>query len=203
MSEVEIEAKSKEEAIRKVKEILNANDSEFIYHITEIKGKLFKGTSYKIKAITLQALTEHVMEFLEKITKNLGLHPTIEAKVNDHKIEVQMSSENNKILIGKNGQTLKALETLAKQFIFNNYKYYVSIYIDVENYREKRIKNIEYLAKKTAKEVMATNIEVKLENMNSFERRIVHNALTNFKGVTTISEGEDPNRHVIIKPIEK
>ncbi len=52
-----------------------------------------------------------------------------------------------------------------------------------------------------AKEVVSTKIKVKLENMNSFERRVIHNSLVNFEGITTISEGEEPNRHVIIKPI--
>ena len=58
------------------------------------------------------------------------------------------------------------------------------------------------MAKKVAREVRSTKVEATLENMNSFERRIVHNVLTNFKGVKTESEGEEPNRHVIIKPTE-
>ena len=58
------------------------------------------------------------------------------------------------------------------------------------------------MAKKIAREVRSTKVEATLENMNSFERRIVHNVLTDFKGVTTISEGEEPNRHVIIKPTD-
>ena len=79
----------------------------------------------------------------------------------------------------------------------------ININIDIENYKEKKVKRLENMAKKIDKEVVTTQIEVKLENMNSYERMIVHNALTTFKGVTTISEGEEPNRHVIIKPVVK
>ena len=203
MQEVVLEAKTKEEAIKKALEALNASEKEIVYTITEEKGKLFKAATYKISATTLTEVLKNVNEYLEKVITNLGLHIEMNSKIVDRKFEIQMSSDNNQILIGKNGQTLKALEILAKQYILNNYNYHINVSLDVENYKEKRIKNLEYLAKKTAKEVVATQIEVSLENMNSFERRVVHNVLSDFKGVTTISEGEDPNRHVIIKPVEK
>ena len=203
MQGVVLEAKSKEEAIIKALEALNASEKEIIYNITEEKGKIFKSATFKISAITLTEVIKDLNNFLENIITNMGLNVRIDSKISERKFEVQMSSDNNQILIGKNGQTLKSLEILAKQYILNKYNYHISISLDVENYKEKRIKNIEYLAKKTAKEVVLTQIEVSLENMNSFERRVVHNALSNYKGVTTISEGEDPNRHVIIKPVEK
>lgn len=202
MQEVVIDAKTKEEAIKKAEEKLNANEAEIIYHITEEKGKLFKGTTYKIKATTLTEVVIEVKKYLEKVIENLGIHVTLEAKLVDRKIEIQMTSDNNQLLIGKNGQTLKSLEILAKQYILNQYGYYINVSLDVENYKEQRIKKIEGLAKKTAKEVRETKVSVSLENMNSFERRVVHNALINFKGVSTISEGEDPNRHVIINPTD-
>lgn len=203
MSEVKLEAKTKEEAIKKAQEALNASEKEFIYNITEEKGKLFRNTTIKITAITLTDVAKELENFLEKVTKNLGFSATVETKVINRKIDVQMDSDNNQLLIGKNGQTLKALEILSKQYMANLYNYHFSISIDVENYKEKRIKSLEHLAKKTAKEVVTSQIEAKLENMNSYERRIIHNALTNFKGVHTISEGEEPDRHVIIKPIAK
>lgn len=203
MQKVVLEAKTKEEVLKKAEVALNANLNEIVYSITEEKGKLFKSTTYKITATTLAEVIKEVSKYLEDVIKNMGINVQMSPTINDRKIEIQMSSDNNQILIGKNGQTLKALEVLAKQYVLNNFNYYLCINLDVENYKEKRIKNIEYLAKKTAKEVRATQIEVCLENMNSFERRIVHNALSDFKGITTISEGEEPNRHVIIKPIEK
>lgn len=203
MKEVVLQAKTKEEAIKKALEALNANTQEIIYNFTEEKGKLFKSSTFKIKATTFYEISKIVNNFLEELILNLGINVTLNTEVIDRKINIRMDSDNNPILIGKNGQTLKALEILTKQYILNQYNYHLNISLDAENYKEKRIKMLENLAKKTAKEVVTTQIEVKMENMNSFERRIIHNALVNFKGVTTISEGEDPNRHVIIKPIEK
>lgn len=203
MNEVILEAKTKEEAIQKAATALNANTNEFVYHITEEKGKLFKNVNYKITAVTYTAIIKEITLFLENVVKNLGLHSEIIAKLNERKIDIQINSDNNNILIGKNGQTIKALEILTKQYISTKYMYHISLNIDIENYKEKRIKNLEHLAIKCAKEVVTTQIAATLENMNSYERRIVHNALTDFQGVTTISEGEEPNRHVIIKPIAK
>ena len=74
------------------------------------------------------------------------------------------------------------------------------ICLDVESYREKQQKRLERMAKNLAKEVNKTKVEVHLENMNAYDRRIVHNALTDFRGVITTSIGEEPNRHVVIKP---
>ena len=203
MNEVVLEAKTKEEAIKLATEKLNASESEIVYHIDEeVSGRLFKSSTYKIKAITLIDLVEEIKEYLKEIITNLGLDVQFESSIRERRISITMYADNNAILIGKNGQTLKALETLAKQKVQNAYNVHINLSLDVENYKEKRIKNLEYMAKKIAREVRSTKVEATLENMNSFERRIVHNVLTDFKGVTTISEGEEPNRHVIIKPTD-
>ena len=113
-----------------------------------------------------------------------------------------MYSDNNSILIGKSGQTLKALTTVVKQIVFNQIKQYPYIILDVENYKEKQVKYLERLAKNVARDVERTKVEVALENMNSYERRVIHNILSESKTVYTISEGEEPNRHIIVKPKE-
>ena len=79
-----------------------------------------------------------------------------------------------------------------------NYKFV----IDVNEYKEKREHSLERLAKRIAREVATSKVEAKLDSMNSYERRIIHNALSNNKRVYTESEGEEPNRYVVIKPKE-
>lgn len=203
MKEVVLEAKSKEEAIRLACEKLIASENEIIYHIEEAtSGRLFKSSTFTIKATTFTQLVEEIKEYLKEVIVNLGLDVQFESSIRERKINIAMYADNNAILIGKDGKTLKALETLVKQKVLNDYNVHVSLSLDVENYKEKRIKNLEFLAKKVAREVRSTKVEASLENMNSFERRIVHNVLTDFKGVTTISEGEEPNRHIIIKPTD-
>ena len=121
------------------------------------------------------------------------------SNIRDDVYNIKMFSDNNPILIGKNGQTLKSLEILIKQKFLKDWNMYLKVNLDVEDYKEKRIAYLEKLAIRTAKEVRDTKIDVTLDNMNSYERRIIHNKLTDFKGITTTSEGEEPNRHIIIK----
>ena len=130
----------------------------------------------------------------------MGLEVSFESLLKEKQICIKMYSDNNAILIGKNGQTLSALTTITKQYIYNLIGQYPYLNLDVENYKDKQIYFLEKMAKNIAREVRNTKQEVIMENMNSYERRIVHNVLTNFKGVTTISEGEEPNRHIIVKP---
>ena len=77
-------------------------------------------------------------------------------------------------------------------------KEHLSIIIDVGNYKEKRVKSIEILAKRLAREAHKTKTEVTMDSMNSYERRIVHNAVNEISGVVTKSEGEEPNRYIVI-----
>ena len=88
-----------------------------------------------------------------------------------------MYSDNNKILIGKDGKTLKALQTVIRQHIYREIGAYPYILLDVENYKEKKIKNLEFLTRKLAKEVLKTKQPIKMDDMNSYERRIAHNVL--------------------------
>ena len=136
---------------------------------------------------------------MTKIIKNICVY----ASSSDYldKIFYDEAKELGK-LIGKNGYTISALQTIVRQIVFNEINQNISIILDVENYKEKKIKNIEYLAKKTAREVAKTKVEAKLDSMNSYERRIVHSILSEDKYVYTESIGEEPNRCVVIKPKE-
>ena len=191
--------KTLEEALEKVYIELNANQSEVIYKKEETEGKLFKSSSVKVTATTKRDLLKDMKEYVKKLVEGMGLNVEIETSLKDDIFSLKMYSENNPILIGKNGQTLKSLETIVKQKYLNDWNLFLKVNFDVEDYKEKRIAYLERLAVKTAKEVRATKVDVTLENMNSYERRIVHNKLAEIKGITTISEGEEPNRHIIIK----
>lgn len=198
----EFEGKNLEELIKNSLQELNKEKSEVIITKEEIKGNLLKKSSYKIRVYTLDNIQSYVKEYLKELVTLMGLEVTFESKIRDNQIIVKMYSDNNSILIGKDGRTLSSLTYIVKQMLSNKYKIYPHIILDVENYKEKQEKNIERLAKKIAREVATTKVDAKLDNMNSYERRIVHNILSNNKRVTTISEGEEPNRHVVIKYVE-
>ena len=198
----EFEGKKLEELKENSLKELGIEEKDAIIVPEEIKGSLLKKTTYKIKIYTLNSIQEYVKEYLKNITNLMGLKVTLESKIREDQIYIKMYSDNNSILIGKEGRTLSSLMFIVKQMLNNQYNIKPHIILDVENYKEKQEKNLERLAKKIARDVIRTKVEVKLDNMNSYERRIIHNVLSDNKKVTTISEGEEPNRHVVIKFVE-
>jgi len=200
MNKIVKEGKVLEEILEAIKSENNLADNEFLYTRKEQKGGLFKGTTLVVEAISLQEIQDYLKEFLKELLAKMGLEVTFESMIREGQIIIKMYSNNNPILIGKNGQTLKALETVCKQIIYNEIGTFPYLSLDVEDYKNKQLKRLERLAKNVAREVAKTKVEATLDSMNSYERRIVHNALTNFRGVYTESIGEEPNRCVVIKP---
>lgn len=192
------EGKSLEEAKSKALEEMDVTEEEVLSKTEEKKGKLFKGNTYIFKAIKISTIADYLKEKLKEILSNMNVDCQFETSIRDQQINIKMYSEKNSILIGKNGQTLMALQTILRQIAYNEIEMYPHILLDVENYKEKKIGYLERNAKKIAREVLKTKVPVKLDNMNSYERRIVHNALTSFKKLSTTSEGEEPNRHIVI-----
>lgn len=178
----------------------NLSKDEIIYTVSDKKGKLFQGNLKEVTVYKKETINNEIKNYLKEIIENMGLEVSFELSTKDERTTIKMYSNNNPILIGKNGQTLKALETLAKQKIQNETGIHYKITLDVSNYKDKIKRNLERLAITTAKEVVKTKIPVALDNMTSYERMIIHNKLTDFKGVKTESEGEEPNRHIVIKP---
>ena len=198
------QAKTKEEAINNAKaELQEVEENLFIKEISEEKGGLFKSKKVEIEVIEKREVVGYIKEYLIKLLKDLGFNANIEIKNKEEIPTYIIYSDNDALLIGKNGKNLSALSTVLSQHLNKelgrNYKFI----LDINAYKEKRDKNLERLAKKVAREVAQTQIEAKLDSMNSYERRIIHNALTNSKRVYTESEGEEPNRYVVIKPKEK
>ena len=196
------EGKSEEIVLNKVLNNLNLTENEILIKKEKIKGGLFKSENYKFTVIKIIDIQESIKGFLTGLLNKMDLDVKFESNLREKQINIKMFSNNNAILIGKNGQTLTALTILVKQYIYNQIGIYPYINLDVENYKDKQVMYLERLAKNIAREVRNTKQEVVMENMNSYERRIVHNVLTNFKGIKTESEGEDPNRHVVVKPAE-
>lgn len=195
------EGKTYEDAKEKALSELKLVEENLIINILEEKNTLLKKIT-KIEVINYNDIIDYAKELINEITKLMGLTINLEVRRREENITIKIFSDHNAVLIGKNGYTIQALQTLVKQILYNETNQNISIILDVENYKEKKIKNIEYLAKKVAKEVAKTKVEVKLDSMNSYERRIIHNLLSDNKYVYTESTGEEPNRCVVIKPKE-
>lgn len=119
---------------------------------------------------------------------------------NDGCLEVDFEGDDMGILIGKRGQTLDSLQYLTSLVVNKGKSNYVRVKLDTEDYRRRRKETLENLARGIAYKVKKTRKPVVLEPMNPYERRIIHSALQGNKFVETISEGEDPYRHVVVKP---
>ena len=113
-------------------------------------------------------------------------------------LTIDMKGENMGVLIGKRGQTLDSLQYLVSLVVNKGIDGYIHVKADTENYRERRKKTLENLAKNIASKVKRNRTSVALEPMNPYERRIIHSALQGDRYVTTYSEGEEPYRKVIV-----
>ena len=195
--------KTKEEAIQQAKEELQeVEENLFIKEIEVTKGGLFKSKKVEIEVVEKREVVKEIKDYLIKLLKKMGYTVNIEVKNKEEVPKYIIFSDNDALLIGKNGKNLKALSLIVSQYLNTELGQNYKFVIDVNEYKEKREQSLERLAKKVAREVAQTKVAVKLDSMNSYERRIIHNILTDHKKVYTESEGEEPNRCVVIKPKE-
>lgn len=199
MEKYEFVGKTREEAIDAALAELNVEEKDLIINEKEQKGGLFKSKKVVVEVIKRSDIVDFIKESLINITKAMGVKSNIEVKVRDDVLNIVLYSDNNNILIGKNGRTIDALSLIIKQMILNEVGEPFKFNLDVAEYKLKQQKRLEHLVKRTAREVAKTKIDAKLDPMNSYERRIVHNVLNDDKYVYTESEGEEPNRYVVIK----
>ncbi len=195
--------KTKEEAINNAKiDLQELEENLIIKELETTKGGLFKSKKVEIEVIENREVVKEIKDYLNKLLKDLGFTANIEVKTKENIPTYTIFSDNDGLLIGKNGKNLHALSIITGQYIKKEIGKSYKFLIDINAYKEKHEKSLERLAKNIAREVYQTKVEAKLDSMNSYERRIVHNILTNNKKVYTESEGEEPNRYVIIKPKE-
>lgn len=195
---VKNESKSEKDAINKCLEDLNVNMSEVYYYVSEASG-LFGKKKYTAYVTTKYEVKEFVKEFLVNLAHKMNTVFNIEVKENEGVISAVIISEKNALLIGKDGNTLKSIQLILRQALRKYGDFDIKVNLDIAGYKAKREKNISYEVKKIAREVSKTHIDAKLDPMNSYERRIAHMAIQNFKNVYTESVGEEPNRCVVIK----
>ena len=144
-------------------------------------------------------------EFISKILETLELENIVEMELEDNTLNVNVNGDENRlgILIGKRGVTLDSIQYILNLIVNKKSLRYIRVNLDSSGYRDKRKKTLENLAGKMANKVLKTGRSIKLEPMNSYERKIIHTALQDFEGVLTHSEGKDPFRKVVIQKERK
>ncbi len=195
---IEIVAKNIEEATQKAVEELHISSEKIFINV--LGENIEEGLN--CEALVDINLALEGKKYLENILKSLGIIYKIEARSigNEEQIHYLIDSYENSLLIGVKGKTLEALQLLVRTLISTYTKEHVVVTLDIGGYKQNRAKQLEILATKTAKEVVRTKVEIKLPHMNSYERRIVHEKLSEWHDVYTESEGEGEERAIVIKP---
>ncbi len=166
-------------------------------------GKGFLGLISKqaiVKVILKDVIKESAKNFLQQVIEAMKLDVKFDIEEDEDTIKFNLYGKNVGLLIGHRGETLDSLQYLVNVVAskYREYDRYRRIILDAENYRKRREETLIRLAKKLAKQVMETKESVELEPMSPNERRIIHMALQDHPYVETYSEGEEPNRRVII-----
>lgn len=199
---VEVNGKTKEEAVNNALAKLNADIDDVLIDVIEEGSRGFLGIGskpFKVKVSIKSDPVKDVKDFLREVFICIGVSVDISCDFSDEKnLDINLKGDNMGVIIGKRGQTLDALQYLTSIIINKKHESFVNVKMDTEYYRDKRKETLEKLAIGLAKKAKHLRKDVVLEPMNPKERRIIHSTLQNDRYVTTHSEGEGNSRYVVI-----
>ncbi len=206
MEFIKISAKTVDDAITEACQQLEVTSDKLEYEVLEEGSSGFLGFNAKPAVINARVKEEEAKvddiakSFLADVFKSMNIAVVIDAKYNeiDNTLDIDLSGDDMRVIIGKRGQTLDSLQYLTSLVVNKGKEEYIRVKVDTENYRQRRKDTLENLAKNISFKVKRTKRSVSLEPMNPYERRIIHSALQNDKYVTTHSEGEEPFRRVVV-----
>ncbi|CUM82382.1 MULTISPECIES: RNA-binding cell elongation regulator Jag/EloR [Turicibacter] len=176
------------------------DQQQLIINVLEEKKGIF-GLGAYIKAevsLNLDPIEEG-KKYLLQLLNDFNLTGTVEIIPSKQSITFNVNSDNNGLIIGREGKTLQSIQVLTSQVVNQYTNKHLKVLVDIGSYKENQIKKLEALAKKTAKEVLHSKIDAKLDPMNAYDRRIIHNTLSDWKNIQTVSNGVEPNRYLTIK----
>ena len=195
--------KTLDEVLSNIAAQQNCAKEEITYEVIEEKKGIFGiGASVTIEAYTKQDIKEFIFNYLGTYFTDLNQAVSIEIIVEDDTFKVVLDAENNAIIIGKAGQTLRAITNVLKAATNNTFRRRVNILVDVNNYKEDRYRKVKHIASRVAKEVRRSHVDAALDPMPNDERKVIHQYLSGMKNIKTESEGEGAKRHLVIKYVE-
>ncbi len=201
MKTLEITGKTYEEALMNGLAQMGLQSSQVEVQTLEEGTKGFLGIGakpYKLLLTEKDTTASRAEDFLKNLTELMGLSVTFDISQEEDSMLINMNGDSQGILIGHRGETLDALQYLTSLQVNKDSKDYIRVTLDTEGYRAKREQTLIALANRMASKVAKTGRRMVLEPMNPYERRILHSALQDNPYVTTHSEGEEPNRRVVI-----
>lgn len=204
MKKVTVSGKTVDEAVDLGLQRLEVDRDQVDILVVEEPQKGFLGfiggkpavVELKLKPDPLKEATIFLRETIDK----MGISASVEKEDRREGVYLNISGVDIGVLIGKRGQTLDSLQYLVNLVANRQSESYFRIHLDAEGYRERRKEALETLADRLSKKALRTKREVRLEPMNAHERKIIHTALQNVKGVSTYSDGVEPHRRIVVVP---
>lgn len=197
--------KSLDELLQQIAEEKNCSVEDITYQILEEKsGFLGVGKEVKISAYTKTDIKDFIYDYLMNYFDNISMDVALEINEEDENFfKITLNSSNNAILIGKNGQTLQAINTVVKSATSGKFKKRISLLVDINGYKDEKYRKECALATRVAKTVQRTKTDAILDPMPNDERKAIHNHLQGWENIATISEGEGNQRRLKICYVEK
>lgn len=144
-----------------------------------------------------------VADFIEELLEHMGIDAIAEPTAHAGHVYVDIvggAEEDMALLIGRHGQTLDALQELARTAVGRRLDQRIRVLVDVEDYRKRRDDRLMERAREVAERVASTGVEERLEPMNPYDRKLVHDVVASVDGAESVSEGADPDRYVVVRP---
>lgn len=192
--------KTKEDALNKAAAELNVPvENIYVDSVVEHKGLFGRIKNVEITCYSDAMVVEFVVNYLKNIIESMGIEVTLTPSYTDGLIRIKLSTNHNSILIGKDGETLQALNEICRSAANATFKKRVRVLLDINDYKTEKYSKLISIAKREAIKVSKTKITASLSPMSADERRAIHNALVSFKHIKTVSVGEGKTRHITIE----
>ncbi|MCX5775092.1 MAG: Jag N-terminal domain-containing protein [Firmicutes bacterium] len=194
-------AKTLEEALAAAAADLGQPVEALSYTVSEEKKSLFS-KKITIEVAEISDAIAYAEKYLVDAIATFGITATAKSTISDDVIRISLDSDHNSILIGKNGNTLQALNELTKLSVSSKFKKRFRILLDINEYKDSKYEKLISIARRTALDVQRTKIPATLEAMPADERRVIHNALNGMPHIKTESVGEGHHRQITINYVE-
>ncbi len=187
--------KTLEEALDSAASDLGLDVNDLLYISNESKGPLGR-KKVTVDVYDLSEVIEYAENYILSVIDSFGIESSVKTVIRDDIITITIDSIHNPILIGKNGKTLQALNELTNAVVSKQFRHHFRILLDVNGYKSGKYKRLEKVARSLAFKVRKTHETYTFDEMPSDERRVIHNAVNDIKGVKSVSTGEGAHRRV-------
>lgn len=207
MKQVTASGQTVKDAVQSALAQLNTSEDHVDIEVIEEGKKGMLGLFGSKRAIVKVTVKENPIEqaalYLKEIAQAFSADVVVTTTLENQSVTFELSGEKIAMIIGKRGQTLNALQHIVQVMLNRQSATRFRVVVDAEEYRSRRKATLEQLATRLADKAIKTKKPVTLEPMPSYERKVIHSALQQISGVETFSDGQEPNRHVVIKPVKK